>query len=593
MRRAATLTGVLALAGVAAGSARWPVAPASVADSLNAAFGRGVPLTWSEPQRATFSALPWPSLRVIDARLDSASGANLVSAPEARIDLSLVQLVLGRVAPARLTLAAPTLTLDLDQQPFMARLGAADAMVAISRFAPLESVGVTDGVVRIMSRKHGLDTVIEGVRGRYSGFSPASRVGIDISAVWRDAPLIVSASLDKPGRAAAGTPSALNLTVVSSLGDLAFSGVVKGGVSPVAAGDFAVSSHALGAAARLFGAALPPALDARDLSVSGRIKASPQDAVLDEATITSGGQSLQGALRLARGGGRLSISGSLDADHLSLSPLLGPSEHLRARNGGWSKRPFAMPLPLNVDLDLRLSAGQLDAYGVILDNVAASALLKDGALTANLVEANTYGGRGVGELKLISDNSNPGLAVRGKLVGADLGAAGSALGLAALTGKGDIDLAVKTGGRSPAELVSGLQGTASLALAEGAVSGVNLEEALRRSQRRPLDVTKDMRSGGTTFDRATVDLVIDEGVAHVVKGALLARGLKADLEGDVDLGDQAWRLRLNVAQAEPDGAPAPDAARLSLDIDGPWSDPTVQPVGEPDETEAGPPEPTP
>jgi AsmA protein len=593
MRRAAAWVCVAALAGVAAGSARWPLTPASVADNLNAAFGRAGQLTWAAPQDATFSAFPWPSLRVIDARLDNASGVNVLSAPEARIDLSLIDLSLGRVAPAQVTFVAPTITLDLDRSPSLGHLGAADAIGAISGFAPLGSVSVTNGVVRVVSRKRGLDTVIESVRGRYSGFSSASRVGIDVSAVWRDAPLVFSASLDKPRRAAEGKPSALNLSIASSVGDLAFTGAVTAGATPSAAGDLSASLHVLADAARLLGVTLPPVLGVGDIAISGRIGASPEDVILDEATITAGGQSLQGALRLARSKGRLSVSGSLDADHLSLSQLLGPFERPRVRNGAWSRKPLSIALPPNVDLDLRLSATQLEVYSVVLDNVAASALLRDGALTANLVEASAYGGHGEGELRMGCTDLNLCVAMRGKLVGADLGAAASALGLAALTGKGDADFAVETSGRSAAELIAGLRGKASLALAEGAISGVNLEEALRRSQRRPLDVTKDMRSGGSTFERITIDLLVGDGVAHVVKGALLARGLKADLQGDVDLGDREWNLRLNVAQAEASGAPSPDAARLSLDIDGPWSNPTVQPAGEPDNAQAGPPASTP
>ena len=59
-------------------------------------------------------------------------------------------------------------------------------------------------------------------------------------------------------------------------------------------------------------------------------------------------------------------------------------------------------------------------------------------------------------------------------------------------------------GRSPMALVAALGGNATFDLTQGALSGVNLEEALRRSQRRPLDVAKDMRSGGTAFERASV-----------------------------------------------------------------------------------------
>jgi AsmA protein len=587
MRRGAAWAGVVALAALAAGSARWPVDPASVAASLNASFGRTGAMTWNAPKEATFSALPWPGLRIVDAALDSASGVNLVSAPEARVDLSLIGLMMGRMAPAQLTLTAPTITLDLDRPPFTARPGTADVVAAIAGLGPFGRVNLSNGVVRVTSRTRGLDTVIESVRGRCDGSSPASRVSVDLSAIWRGAPLVLSGALEAPHRAAFGMPSPLNLRMSSFLGDFAFSGTLTAGAKPGALGNVLASSHAIAQIGRLLGVAFPPTLDAADIAISGKIKATPEDVVFDEATVTSGGQVLQGALRLARDQGRLALSGSLDAERLSLTPLLGPAEPLRLEDGRWSEKSFSVAPPRNFDLDLRLSVGRLDAYGLALDNVAASALLKGGALAANLVDASAYGGRGQGELHLASDGSDFRLAMRGKLADADLGAAASRFGLPIVTGKGDADLSVKTVGRSPAELISGLEGTASLALAEGAVSGVNLEEALRRSQRRPLDVTRDMRSGGTTFEQMTADIVIRKGVAHMVNGALGAGGLKADLQGDIDLGGQSWRLRLNAAQTDRSGAIPPDAARLSLDIDGPWSNTTVTPVDEADKERPG------
>ena len=68
------------------------VSPAWVADALDPLSGESRPLIWRRPQSATFSALPWPNLQIVDARLDDAAGVNVVSAPEARVDLSLVDL---------------------------------------------------------------------------------------------------------------------------------------------------------------------------------------------------------------------------------------------------------------------------------------------------------------------------------------------------------------------------------------------------------------------------------------------------------------------------------------------------------------------
>ena len=461
-------------------------------------------------------------------------------------------------------------------------------MAVVNGFSPLGAVSLTNGVVRLRSRTRGLDTVIENVRGRFDNPSPTSRISVDMSAVWRDAPLALSGTLDEPQQAALGKPSALVVRFAASLGDLTFKGALTAGSAPGAAGDLSVSSHALADLFRLFGATPPPFAGAADVAISGTINATPEDVVFDDATVTGGGQTLQGVVRLARSGGRLAVSGSLDAEHLALAPLLGRPEPLFAPDGGWSRSALAPAPPRDFDLDLRLSVGQLDAYGIRLDNVAASALLKDGSLTTEVVEATAYGGRLSGELHVGCENSALQLAAHGKLDGADFGAAASDFGWPVLTGNGAAEIAVETTGRSPADLIAALEGKASLTMAEGALSAVNLEEALRRSQRRPADILKDMRSGKTAFDQATVSVLMGQGTAHIVNGALIARGLRADLQGAIDLVGQSWRLRLNASQEEPSGIPPPDAAHLSLDIEGPWSNPSLQSADEADGGEPGP-----
>ena len=158
VRRAAAWASVVALLAVAVGFAPWPLSPARVAERLNGAFGVRPQLVWRVPEAVTFSALPWPNLRIVDARVDDALGANLMSAPEAKLDLSLTELVEGRFAPARVFLVTPTVTLNLDRPPFAAS--------ATSALVPLASLGLSNGVFRIVSKAHGLDTVIENAHGR-------------------------------------------------------------------------------------------------------------------------------------------------------------------------------------------------------------------------------------------------------------------------------------------------------------------------------------------------------------------------------------------------------------------------------------------
>lgn len=583
-RRAAAWVGVVALTTAAAGFAPWPLSPIRVAQALNAAGGASERLVWDAPQAATFSALPWPNLRIVDARLNDSQGANLISAPAARINLSPAGLLLGRFAPEEAQLAAPTMTIDLDRPPFALRGSLTNAAILASALSPLRALALSDGVLRVVSRARGFDAVIENVQGRLDGLVPGQPLRVDLSAVWRGAPIAIFLSLADPLGTASGAASGFTATLASPVADLAFNGLLGGGARPSLAGEFSASSPSIVALARLLGSNPPALLAAPDLTIAGKVKATPNELTLDDAMASSAGQTLRGALRVAWLGDRPDVSATLDSDKLAIATLFGPPASLFGPDGKWSEKPFSAAPPKNFDLDLRLSARRLDVYGHELADAAASVMLKEGVLTAMLVDGAAYGGSVKGGIRLACVERDLRLDVRGELADADFGSAFSDFGWPASTGKGRAEFEVRAAGLSPALAVAELSGSAILKLERGGVSGVNLEQALRRSQRRPLDVARDIRIGETAFNRLSIEVELGKGVAHVVNGDLIAEGVVADLQGAVDLAAQSLKLRVNATQADAAGEQSPDAAHLSLDIEGPWSQPAIRALGEPDPT---------
>ena len=144
---------------------------------------------------------------------------------------------------------------------------------------------------------------------------------------------------------------------------------------------------------------------------------------LGDATLTSAGQTLEGALAIGGAGGRPAVSGTLAAETLALEPLLGPPRALFDPSGAWSAKPFAFAPLRTFDLDLRLSAAHLDVYGLTLADAAASVIVTDGKLDINLIEAAAYGGRLQGEAAVARVGRDLKMSARGELADADLGAA--------------------------------------------------------------------------------------------------------------------------------------------------------------------------
>jgi AsmA protein len=587
-RRAAAWAGLAALAVIVAGSAPWPLPPGRVTDSFNAGGGPRR-LVWERPQSVTFTALPRPRLAIAGARLDDLSGANVISAPAARIDLSLRALLSGRLQAEEAALSAAAVTVDLDRPPFALAGNARGADFLISALEPLARLSLSDGVVRVSSRKRGLDTTFANVQGGPGELVAGRPLDIRLSATWRGAPVSLSVALADPLLAAAGGASALRASLSSPVAELALEGDVNGGARFSVSGDFSASSPSVAALARLLGRGPPPFLAADDIKISGKVKATPTAIAFDEASATAAGQTVRGALDLVGLGARPRISATLDSDNILVAALFGRPAAFFRSDGGWSEKAFATAPLASFDLDLRLSARGLDLYGHQLSDVATSVILNDGVLTASLLDGAAYGGRLKSDIRLESVKDEWRLAAKGELTDADLSAASDDYGGRALTGKGSVSFAIRTAGASPAAAVSGLAGAAKLSIEQGSVIGVNLEQALRRSQRRHFDVARDLRVGETAFTRLLLELGLSDGVAHVTTGELVADGLDAELQGEIDLPAQMSKLRLNVTQTGESG----DGRRLGFDIEGPWSKPDIRLIeATPDGPPAADPSPT-
>jgi AsmA protein len=574
---ASVLTLVVAVA--ACGFMRWPLSALKVGDSLNAALGAWPRLHWSAPRAATFSALPWPSVRIVEVRLDDAYGVNLLSAPVARLNLSLFDLLRGRFIPTGAILVSPTVSVDIDRPPFAGAPGSGGPVSMARALAPLTRLSLSNGVLRLVSAKRGVDTLIDKVQGRFDGLTIGDQLRFNLSAIWRNTPVSVAGALSDPETAAKGAPSSILLALDSPLAKLAFGGEAALADEFSAEGDLTASIPSIAALAAFLNTEPPPVLAADDIAITAKVKGGPRALTLSDATLTSAGQKVDGALAIDATGGRSAISGTLAAETLALSPLLGPPQSLLDPSGGWSAKPFMLAPLRAFDLDLRLSAAHVELYGVRLVGAAASVIVNDGKLTMSLIEAGAYGGSLEGEAAVAGVGRDLKISARSELVDADLGAAIADFGWPMATGRGGARFDVEASGASPAAAMASVSGTASLEAADGAILGVNLEEALRRSLRRPIDVERDMRLGGTAFDKLDVSLALADGRARVERGSMMSHGVTADLNGLIDLIARSWALRLNAAQTDAAGEQSQDAARLTLDIAGPWSAPTVRAIG--------------
>ena len=567
MRHGAIAAGAAlgAAIGLVLGTAHWPIDPTRVSRELSTDFG-----FVGTPTQATLTLLPRPTLR-LSGLVAEAAGVK-VTAASAEATLRVGRLLQGEFAPLGLTLRDADLHIDLD--------AARAALAQISR-RPLSRLIVKGGTVEIVRPALGWSTTANVAAAQIDWDSLQGSLRATGTGRWRGQPVEVSAVVGQPMAALQGRASALRFSLDAPLaqirlaGDLTAKGEADGALFHGQASALAPSMARL---LRWFGRTPPEGLPLSGLEVAGHATATAHGVRIDTAALTWGGQAFEGALDISSAGGGVAISGTLAADTLDLEPILGAPPVLVDAAGGWSGQP-ALPSPApEIALDLRVSASRAIWRGHKFENPAASLSQSKGRLSVKLLEAGFAQGALSGELSVESGAGPCRTQLSASLENADLGVLLGEFGGKSFSGQGSLKVALRARGRSPDEIVASADGEATLDVADGSVSSLNFEEALRRGRRRLIDVARDMSAGATRFGAAHGRIEISNGEARFVDAATQAPGVSLAVTGAIDLTGRAWRAHVAARESADDGQLTPDGARLDFALFGPWSGPVLTPL---------------
>ena len=567
MRHWGIATGVAlgAAFGLSLGLVNWPIDPAHVQRDLAAALG---PV--ETPATATLQLLPRPTLRLKDLRFRAAGGAVAAEAADAQVTLSLTRLLVGAVEPLGLTLRGAEISLDLD--------AAQRALKALNR-PPIARLMVEGASVSVVSAQRALNTHVDVATARVDWASARSALRAGGTGRWRGQPVAATWEFGEPLAAAHGERTSVRAAVDAPLGQWRL------------AGEWSPQSRLEGAAYRGQVSALipslarfarwigqpPPGPAPAGLELAARVSANPTEAKFSDAVVTLGGQRFEGDLAVMKSSVGASVSGTMAADALDLDALIGPPPAL-LDGGDWSKAP-ALPAPSpRVDLDLRVSASRAVWRGHAIEDAAAAVSQRDGRFGVKLLDATFAHGSLTGEMWVEDKQGVCDSKLSLSLENADLGALLADFGERNFSGEGSLKFSIKAHGRSPAEIVATADGEGSLEIADGALRKLNFEEALRRGQRRLIDVARDMNAGATRFGAAHGRVEISNGEARFVDVATQSPGVSLAVSGAVDLLGRAWRAHVTARQSSEDGKPTPDGAHMDFALYGPWTGPGLAPI---------------
>jgi AsmA protein len=568
-----------ALIALPASLYRWPISSAFVTEETSARLSQSLGLQLGRPARVRISLLPMPTLHMVDVEVRGRSGETILTAPEADVRLALLPLLAGNFEFASATLRRPTILLDLDSHPFASDSAISTAIgskTSARDSAPLGALQIRGGLVRIVSAANKIDTIVDDVAGSFDWPKLHSRARIDLNATWRDERLAVQAGLDEPADLLEGGHSNARLSIASSNVQIKLDGDVlanPGRFDGSAAAEI-VSALAL---KRVLG--LPSATGLADgrISLAAKMIANAQVLTLSAMRLSFLNQNFEGALAVTKPAKRLSVSGTLAADEVNLEPMVAGAPSALDANGAWSVAPFDFSALSTFDFDLRVSAAEVKLRALSLSDAAFEFLSENGRLTATLAEATAYSGLLKAETSFAPAPSGFETHASASLVNADVGALCKSLGWNAYSGQGDLVFSFEASGDSPAALARSLAGKATLRLAPGVLDGLSFEEALRRSERRTIDLFNDMRMGRTVITQAAATAAIGKGDGGTVNAALAGPGLNLSLAGSFDVVARQLAARATATQTDDNGVPVVNGPLLGFDIVGPWSAPSIKP----------------
>jgi AsmA protein len=243
----------------------------------------------------------------------------------------------------------------------------------------------------------------------------------------------------------------------------------------------------------------------------------------------------------------------------------------------WDRQPIGLDGFKGIDVDIRLSAARVDVGHARFGRTAVAATLRGGNLGVTIGEAQAFGGVLKGSFGIARSDAGADFKAQLQFADVDLERClGELLGMRRLEGKGTFGFALESSGATVYELTKSLNGTANLTSRKGAITGYNVEQLLRRVERRPLSAGGEIRGGKTPYDSLTVNMKISQGVATVDEVRMEGPAVRVALGGLVSIPARYLDLKgtasLLSSLAGTTSAAVP-AFELPFIVEGPWDDP--------------------
>ncbi len=392
---------------------------------------------------------------------------------------------------------------------------------------------------------------------------------------WRSERVDGSISVSDFIAALSGDRSGLKVRLASAPLKLAFDGTIANRTSMMMEGTTTIDSQSLRNALRWTGQPPPGSGGFGRFALKARANVVGPSIALTNVNVELDGNVAEGVMTYANNG-RQTLQATLAAGALDFTPYISTFRLLASGARDWNRQLFDLNALSTTDLDMRLSAAKVTVGSTTLGRTAIGANLRGGTLALSVAEAQMYGGVAKGSFRIARSDAVADIKAQFQFTDIDLQPCVSELfGITKLTGRGNLGVSLVASGASPFGLASSLDGNATLTGHDGAISGFNAEQLLKRLERRPLSGAGNFRSGTTPYDNLTISVKFSDGIATAEDIRVEGPTARLVLTGTTSVPAREYDLK-GVASL----VSAPNAAagfELPFVVQGPWDDPLIFP----------------
>jgi AsmA protein len=499
--------------------------------------------------------------------------------------LRFFPLFAGRVEIADVSLVHPRINVTFDRDGHSNWAGLVDALaralgpkanrpVNASSFTEIR---ITHGTIAIDDAARGITETFRDVELALAWPSISKSFAATGHFVWHDEPIESSITLADFAAALAGDRSGLKVRLTGAPVKFAFEGNWSTQPTLKIEGTLAADAPSLRDTFRWAGLKQLSGGGFGRFALKAKTNVSGGTIALSTVNVELDGNVAEGVLAFATDG-RQTLQGTLAADELDLTPYINTIRLLTNNDRDWNRVPLVIDGLTGADLDLRLSAARITLGRAKLGRTAVAANLRGGKLLVTIGESQAFGGLLKGSLAFAASDAGAEFKSQMQFIDVDLEKClVDIFQFRRLDGRGDIAIAIDATGNSVLAMTRTLNGTASLSGRQGSLVGWNVEQLLRRLERRPLSGTGDFRNGKTPFEKLTAEFKIADGVATVETVNLEGSKVRVGLAGSASIPARDFDLHGVAALASTTAADAPPAFELPFVVQGPWDDPILLP----------------